>query len=129
MRDTGVGGESKARGGRAGLRRHASPGKRFSQVRSFKKLELFAYPYNTARLYPRSWTEAGLATVGPLLEQTEDVTIAITPRRWSAWDIRSTFFSAVQEAGILIEDAETWVPALKAASVGLGGTQAQRVKR
>jgi hypothetical protein len=67
--------------------------------------------------------------VGPLLEQTEDVTIAITPRRWSAWDIRSTFFSAVQEAGILIEDAETWVPALKAASVGLGGTQAQRVKR
>lgn len=33
------------------------------------------------RLYRRSWTEAGLETVGPLLEKNEDVTIAITPRR------------------------------------------------
>ena len=37
--------------------------------------------------------------MGPLLEQTEDVTIAIALRRWSAWYIRSTFFSAMQEAG------------------------------
>jgi hypothetical protein len=64
------------------------------------KLRLFTYPSNNARLYHWSWTEAGLATVAPLLEQTEDVTIAITTRRWSAWDIRSTFFSAFQEAGI-----------------------------
>ncbi len=49
------------------------------------------------RLSRRSWTEAALATVGPLLEQTEDVTIAITPRRWRAWDIRSTFFAALQD--------------------------------
>jgi len=44
--------------------------------------------------------------VGPLLEQTEDVTIAITPRRWSAWDIHSTFFAAVQEAGIPLDATE-----------------------
>ena len=58
-----------------------------------------------ARLYRRSWTEAGLETAGPLLEQTEDVTISITPRRWSAWDIRSTFFAAVQDAGIPLDGA------------------------
>ncbi len=51
-----------------------------------------------ARLYRKSWTEADLETVRPLLERTEDVTIAITPRRWSAWDIRSTFFTALREA-------------------------------
>lgn len=61
-----------------------------------------------ARLYRRSWTEAGLAIVGPLLQQTEDVTIAITPRRWSAWDIQSTFFAALQEAGIPLDEAESW---------------------
>ena len=44
--------------------------------------------------------------MGPLLEQAEDVTIAITPRRWSAWDIQSTFFSAMQEAGIPLDAAE-----------------------
>ena len=41
------------------------------------KVKLFAYACNTALLYRRSWTEAGLATVGPVLEQTEDVTIAM----------------------------------------------------
>jgi PPOX class probable F420-dependent enzyme len=61
-----------------------------------------------ARLYRRSWTETGLETVGPLLKKTEDVTIAVTPRRWSAWDIQSTFFTALQEAGIPLDDAETW---------------------
>ncbi len=60
-----------------------------------------------ARLYRRSWTEAGLVSVGPLLERTEDVTIAITPRRWRAWDIHSTFFVALQEAGITLDVAET----------------------
>jgi PPOX class probable F420-dependent enzyme len=61
-----------------------------------------------ARLYRRSWTEEGLETVGPLLERAEDVTIAITPCRWSAWDIYSTFFTALQEAGIALDDVETW---------------------
>lgn len=61
-----------------------------------------------ARLHRRSWTEVGLETVGPLLEQTEDVTIAITPRRWSAWDIQSTFFAALQDAGIPLDGAESW---------------------
>jgi PPOX class probable F420-dependent enzyme len=60
-----------------------------------------------ARLYRRSWTEADLETVRPLLERTEDVTISITPRRWRAWDIHSTFFVALQEAGIKLDDAET----------------------
>jgi hypothetical protein len=92
------------------------------------KLRIFTYPSNNARLYHWSWTEAGLATVAPLLEQTEDVTIAITPRRWSAWDIRSTFFSAFQEAGMPLAAAvRELVPALKAASMRLRGTQAQRV--
>lgn len=48
-----------------------------------------------ARLYRKIWTEAGLAAVGLLLERAEDVTIAFTPQRWSAWDIRSTFFVVV----------------------------------
>jgi PPOX class probable F420-dependent enzyme len=61
-----------------------------------------------ARLHRRSWTDAGLVTVGPLLERTEDITIAITPRRWSAWDIQSTFFAALQEVGIPLDDAESW---------------------
>ena len=61
-----------------------------------------------ARLYRRSWTDAGLEMVGPLLEQNEDVTIAITPRRWSAWDIQSTFFAALQDAGIPLDGAENW---------------------
>jgi hypothetical protein len=61
-----------------------------------------------ARLYRKSWTEAGLEIVGPLLEQNEDVTIAITPRRWSAWDIQSTFYAALQDASIPLDDAENW---------------------
>lgn len=64
-----------------------------------------------ARLYRKIWTEAGLAAVGPLLERAEDVMISVTPQRWSAWDIRSTFFAAVQEAGIPLDDAEL-VPVL-----------------
>lgn len=60
-----------------------------------------------ARLSRKSWTEADLETVGPLLEQTEDVTIVITPRSWSAWDIQSTFFAALQEVGLALDDAET----------------------
>jgi nitroimidazol reductase NimA-like FMN-containing flavoprotein (pyridoxamine 5'-phosphate oxidase superfamily) len=61
-----------------------------------------------ARLYHRSWTDVGLATVGPFLERHEDVTIAITPHRWSAWDTQSTFFVALQDAGIPLDDAESW---------------------
>jgi hypothetical protein len=36
------------------------------------------------------------------------VTIAISPRSWSAWDTQSTFFAALQEAGIPLGDAESW---------------------
>lgn len=61
-----------------------------------------------AQLYRRSWTEADLETVGSLLERTEDVTIAITPRRWRAWDIQSTFFAALQDAGVPLDNAESW---------------------
>ena len=70
------------------------------------KVKLFAYPCNTALLYRRSWTEAGLVTVRSLLQQTEDVTITITPRRWRAWEIRSTLFAAMQEAGIPLDAAQ-----------------------
>jgi hypothetical protein len=70
------------------------------------KVKLFAYPCNTALLYRRSWTEAGLVTMRSLLQQTEDVTITITARRWRAWEIRSTFFAAMQEAGIPLDAAQ-----------------------
>jgi hypothetical protein len=70
------------------------------------KVKLSAYPCNTALLYRRFWTEAGLVTVRSLLEQTEDVTIAITARRWRAWEIRSAFFFIVQETGILLDAAQ-----------------------
>lgn len=36
------------------------------------------------------------------------MTIAISPRSWSAWDTQSTFFAALQEAGIPLGDAESW---------------------
>ena len=48
---------------------------------------------------------AVLATYNP---DGSNVTIAITPRRWSAWDIRSTFFAALRDAGIPLDGAESW---------------------
>jgi hypothetical protein len=46
------------------------------------------------------------------IEQAEDVTIAIIPRRWSAWDICSTFLAAVQEVGLPLNAAErSWFKA------------------
>jgi PPOX class probable F420-dependent enzyme len=60
------------------------------------------------RLRRRYMTVAGLQALGPVLERAENVTIAITPHRWNAWDYQSTMLAALQNAGIPLEDAHTW---------------------
>lgn len=60
------------------------------------------------RLRRKYMTEAGLEALGPLLEQAEDATIAITPRRWKAWDYQSTMLAAVENAGISFDGADGW---------------------
>lgn len=53
-------------------------------------------------------TEAGVAVVGAALGRVEDVTIAVTPRSWRAWDIASTFHPYLAEAGIPMDEPERW---------------------
>lgn len=60
------------------------------------------------RLRRRYMTDAGIEALGPLLEQAEDATIAVTPRRWKAWDYQSTLLVAVEAAGIPLTGADTW---------------------
>lgn len=60
------------------------------------------------RLRRRYMTERGLEVVGPLLERTEDATIAITVHRWTAWDYESTMLAALQDAGVPLDDADGW---------------------
>lgn len=57
-------------------------------------------------LYRLWMTEEGLALVGTFLATVEDVTIVVTPQRWSAWDIESTFYRVLAEAGIPLEDPD-----------------------
>lgn len=60
------------------------------------------------RLRRRYMTAAGLAALGPVLADAEDVTIAVTPRRWTAWDYQSTMLAALQDAGVRLDEADTW---------------------
>jgi PPOX class probable F420-dependent enzyme len=60
------------------------------------------------RLYRRWMTQEGLDVIGPILAAAEDVTIAITPRRWLAWDIEPGFYQPLREAGIPLETPERW---------------------
>lgn len=57
-------------------------------------------------LYRLWMTEAGLAVVGAWLATIEDVTIVVTPRVWQEWDIQSTFYAALTDAGIPVDDLD-----------------------
>ncbi|WP_175407781.1 pyridoxamine 5'-phosphate oxidase family protein [Streptomyces sp. TRM64462] len=52
------------------------------------------------RLHLRAWGAEALDVVGPFLERTEDVAIAVTPTSWRSWDFRSTVLPAMAGAGI-----------------------------
>jgi PPOX class probable F420-dependent enzyme len=60
------------------------------------------------RLYRRWMTDEGLDVIAPVLAADEDVTIAITPRRWLAWDIESGFYEPLRDAGIPLDRPERW---------------------
>lgn len=60
------------------------------------------------RLYRLWMTQEGLDVVGRALAEVEDVTIAVTPRRWLAWDIESGFYAPLREAGIPLDEPERW---------------------
>lgn len=61
-----------------------------------------------ARLRRKYMTDRGLEALGPVLEEAEDATIALTPVRWSAWDYESTMLAALQDAGVPMDDADRW---------------------
>lgn len=55
----------------------------------------------------RLWmTDEGLAVVGRFLATIEDVTIVVTPDTWQGWDIESTFYRVLAEAGIPLDEPE-----------------------
>ena len=57
----------------------------------------------------RLWiTDEGFDAIGPLVAQAEDVTIAVTPQRWRAWDFRTGFLAPLADAGIPLDDAPRW---------------------
>jgi PPOX class probable F420-dependent enzyme len=60
------------------------------------------------QLYRRWMTADGLAVIGRILADEEDVTISVTPRRWLAWDIESGFLQPLREAGIPLDEPERW---------------------
>jgi len=53
-------------------------------------------------------TDEGLDAIGPLVAAAEDVTIAITPHRWRAWDFESGFLAEMRAAGVPLDDAARW---------------------
>lgn len=57
------------------------------------------------RVY-RTWmTEEGVDVVGSMMQ---DVTIAVTPHRWSSWDIESGFYTHLRGAGVPLDRPERW---------------------
>jgi PPOX class probable F420-dependent enzyme len=69
------------------------------------------------RLYSLWMTPEGVAVVGHLLQEgmpseqgtyVEDVTIEITPTRWSAWDMTSQFLVPLRQAGVPLDDLGRW---------------------
>ncbi|MGW0734322.1 pyridoxamine 5'-phosphate oxidase family protein [Streptomyces sp. NPDC002851] len=52
------------------------------------------------RLHLRAWGAEAVAVIGPFLERTDDVTLALTPTSWRSWDFRSTVPPAMARAGI-----------------------------
>jgi hypothetical protein len=44
----------------------------------------------------------------PGVGRGQDVTIVVTPERWRAWDMASTFFRYLVEAGIPMDEPGRW---------------------
>lgn len=53
-------------------------------------------------------TDEGFDAIGAVVAAVEDVTIAVTPHRWRAWDFESGFLARVQAAGIPLDQAARW---------------------
>ena len=53
-------------------------------------------------------TEEGVAVVGRALAEVEDVTIVVTPVRWRAWDMASTFVPYLIDAGVAMDEPRRW---------------------
>jgi PPOX class probable F420-dependent enzyme len=64
-----------------------------------------AYELNQS-LYRLWMTDEGLAVVGAYMATIEDVTIAITPHAWQAWDLESTYLPILADAGIPLDDLD-----------------------
>lgn len=47
----------------------------------------------------------GVEVVGSMMA---DVTIAVTPPRWSSWDVESGFYTHLRGAGIPLDRPERW---------------------
>jgi PPOX class probable F420-dependent enzyme len=62
-----------------------------------------AYELNQS-LYRLWMTDEGLAVVGAYMATIEDVTIAITPHAWQAWDLESTYLPVLADAGVPLDN-------------------------
>jgi PPOX class probable F420-dependent enzyme len=60
------------------------------------------------RLYRLWMTDDGLDVIGAILAETEDVTIAVTPQRWLAWDIEAGFYQHLRDAGLSLDEPQRW---------------------
>lgn len=60
------------------------------------------------RLYRLWMTDEGLAVVGRLLHEVEDVTLVVTPRRWRAWSFGTDLVPRLAAAGIPMDDLGRW---------------------
>jgi PPOX class probable F420-dependent enzyme len=64
-----------------------------------------AYELNQS-LYRLWMTDEGLKVVGAFMANIEDVTIEVIPLEWRAWDIESTFYRALADAGIPLDQPD-----------------------
>jgi PPOX class probable F420-dependent enzyme len=60
------------------------------------------------RLYRRWMTDDGLAVIGSILAEDEDVTIAVTPQRWLTWDMETGFYQPLRDAGVPLDPPQRW---------------------
>lgn len=60
-----------------------------------------------ARIHERYLTTAGRQTVGPLLAEFDDVTIAITPQVWRSWN-NASMLDAITQRGIVPIEPDKW---------------------
>jgi PPOX class probable F420-dependent enzyme len=60
-----------------------------------------------ARIRDRYLTTAGSQAVGPILEEIDDVTLAVTPQYWRSWN-GASLMDAVIQRGITPADPDEW---------------------